>query len=69
MISNSETKGASVSKKIDDFNSEDRIGVKLLENSVHFLTGDVEESNINECIKWIIYENFCRRNATTRCDC
>ena len=45
-------------KKIDDFNASDRIGVKLLENSVHFLTGEIEEENINECIKWLVYENL-----------
>jgi ATP-dependent Clp protease protease subunit len=58
MISNSESKGAIVSKKIDDFNAEDRVGVKLLETSVHFLIGEIEEDNINECIKWIVYENL-----------
>ena len=45
-------------KKIDDFNAGDRIGVKLLENSVHFLVGEIDEENINECIKWIVYENL-----------
>lgn len=45
-------------KKIDDFNAEDRIDIKLLENSVFFLTGDIEEENINKCIKWITYENI-----------
>jgi ATP-dependent Clp protease protease subunit len=56
MISNS-TQGAIV-KKIDDFNASDRIGVKLLENSVHFLTGEIEEENVEECIKWLVYENL-----------
>jgi ATP-dependent Clp protease protease subunit len=45
-------------KKIDDFNAEDRIDIKLLENSVHFLTGEIDEENIGKCIKWITYENF-----------
>ena len=56
MISNS-TQGAAV-KKIDEFNASDRIGIKLLENSVHFLTGEITEENVNECIKWLIYENL-----------
>jgi ATP-dependent Clp protease protease subunit len=47
-----------MSKKIDEFNAADRVGVKLLENSVHFLIGDIEEDNIAECIRWIIYENL-----------
>lgn len=45
-------------KKIDDFNAEDRVDIKLLENSVHFLTGEIDEENIGKCIKWITYENF-----------
>jgi ATP-dependent Clp protease protease subunit len=56
MISNN-TQGAAV-KKIDEFNASDRIGIKLLENSVHFLTGEITEENVNECIKWLIYENL-----------
>ena len=56
MISNS-TQGAAV-KKIDEFNASDRIGIKLLENSVHFLTGEITEDNVNECIKWIVFENL-----------
>jgi ATP-dependent Clp protease protease subunit len=62
MISNS-TQGATV-KKIDEFNASDRIDLKLLENSVHFLSGEIDEENINECIKWIVYENFDPREKT-----
>lgn len=53
-------------KKIDDFNSSDRISAKLLENSVHFLTGEITEENVEECIKWIVFENLDtskRKNA------
>lgn len=45
-------------RKLDEFNASDKINVKLLENSVHFLTGEIDEDNINECIKWLIYENL-----------
>ena len=45
-------------KKFDEFNADDRISVKLLENSVYFLTGEITEENINDCIKWIVYENL-----------
>ena len=48
-------------KRIDDFNAEERVGIKLLENSVFFLTGDISEENINECIKWVVYENLDTR--------
>jgi len=58
MISNNnEPKGAAVSKKFDDFNAEDRIGVKLLENNIFYLFGEIDEANVAECIKWILYEN------------
>jgi ATP-dependent Clp protease protease subunit len=57
MISNSNLKGQTV-KKIDEFNAQDRIGVKLLENAIHFLTGDIEGENIQEAIRWIVYENL-----------
>jgi ATP-dependent Clp protease protease subunit len=59
MISNS-TQGAAV-KKIDEFNASDRVDLKLLENSVHFLSGEITDANVNDCIKWIIYENFDAR--------
>ena len=51
-------------KKIDDFNASDRVDLKLLENSVHFLSGEIDDENINECIKWIVYENFDSREKT-----
>jgi ATP-dependent Clp protease protease subunit len=57
MISNSSPK-EHILKKIDEFNAGDRIGVKLLENSIHFLSGEITEENVNECIKWIVYENL-----------
>jgi ATP-dependent Clp protease protease subunit len=45
-------------KKIDEFNANDRIDLRLLDNSIHFLTGDIDEENIEKCIKWITYENL-----------
>ncbi len=51
-------------KKIDEFNASDRVGVKLLENNVHFLVGEIDEENIAECIKWIVYENFDTKDKT-----
>jgi len=52
-------------KKFDDFNAEDRIGVKLLESSTHFLNGEIVEENVLDCIKWITYENLERRESKT----
>ena len=45
-------------KKIDDFDASERIGATLLANSIHFLTGEIEESIITECMRWIVYENL-----------
>lgn len=47
-----------MSKKIIDFNASDRVGSVLLENSIHFLNGEIGEENIAECIRWIVYENL-----------
>jgi len=45
-------------KKLEDFNAEDRIDLKLLENNTYFLTGEIAEENVGKCIKWLTYENF-----------
>jgi ATP-dependent Clp protease protease subunit len=50
-------------KKIDEFNAVDRIGVTLLDNHVHFLLGDISTENINETIKWIVYENLDKKQT------
>lgn len=41
-----------------DFSVNEKIGLSLLSNSVHFLTGVIHEMNIEQTIKWIIYENL-----------
>jgi ATP-dependent Clp protease protease subunit len=56
MISNRHI-GAFV-KKIDEFNAEDRIDLRLLENSVYYLTGEISEDSITPVIRWIMYENL-----------
>jgi len=42
----------------EEFNAEDRIGIKLLENSTHYLSGEINEERVGDCIRWIVYENF-----------
>lgn len=49
-------------RKLDEFNASDRIDAKLLDNSVHFLTGEIDEDNINAAIKWLVYENLDSRS-------
>ena len=43
--------------KEEYFGSQDRIGLNLLKNHIHFLMGDITTDNINEAIRWIVYEN------------
>jgi len=45
-------------KKLEDFNAEDRIDLKLLENSTHFINGEIDENSVGAAIKWLIYENL-----------
>lgn len=45
-------------KKLEDFNAEDRIDLKLLENNTHFLNGEIDEDSVGPAIKWLIYENL-----------
>jgi ATP-dependent Clp protease protease subunit len=58
MISSSELKGDIVSKKLDDFNAQDRQGIKFQDAGVHFLIGEITEDNVNEAVKWLAYENI-----------
>lgn len=48
-------------KKIEEFNAEDRIGIRLLESHVYHLHGEIDIENINDCIRWITYENLDHR--------
>jgi ATP-dependent Clp protease protease subunit len=36
----------------------DHIDQVLLKNNVHFLVGDITESNVTDTIKWILYHNL-----------
>lgn len=45
-------------KKLEEFSAEERINVKLQDNHIHFLVGEITEDNVNACIKWITYENL-----------
>jgi ATP-dependent Clp protease protease subunit len=45
-------------KDMDFIPAEDRINSGLLENHIHFLYGDIEESNTMDAMFWITYENL-----------
>lgn len=51
-------------KRLEDFTAQDRIDVKLLENHTHFLVGEIEQDTVNDCIKWITYENLDNKEKT-----
>jgi ATP-dependent Clp protease protease subunit len=58
MISNSTASRATMTKKFDEFNADDRMSVRFQESGVHFLVGEINEDNINQAIKWIVFENI-----------
>jgi len=41
-------------RKLEDFNAEDRIDLKLLENNTYFLNGEISEESVGPCAKWLI---------------
>ena len=45
-------------RKLEDFNAEDRIDLKLLENNTYFLNGEISEESVGPCAKWLICENL-----------
>lgn len=45
-------------KKLEDFIAEDRIDLKLLENSTYFINGEIDEDTVGPAVKWLIYENL-----------
>jgi ATP-dependent Clp protease protease subunit len=45
-------------KKLEDFNAEDRIDLKLLENSTYLINGEINEDSVGAAVKWLIYENI-----------
>ena len=52
-------------KKLEEFNAEDRVDVKLLENSTFYLYGEIDEDSVAKVIKWILYENFQYKDTKT----
>lgn len=47
-----------MSKRLDDFNAQDRQSVKFQDAGVHFLVGEITEDSVNDAIKWLTYENI-----------
>lgn len=51
-------------KKNDEFNSLDRIDLKLLENNIYFLNGELNTESICEVTKWFIFQSLDVRQKT-----
>jgi ATP-dependent Clp protease protease subunit len=49
-----------MTKRIDDsvIDAEDIIGLGLLKNHTHMITGDIDDDNIDKAIRWLLYENL-----------
>jgi ATP-dependent Clp protease protease subunit len=52
-------------KKLEEFNAEDRVELKLLEGSVYYLYGEIDDESIAGVIKWILYENLAHKETRT----
>ena len=48
-----------MTKKFDDsvIDAEDIIGLGLLKNHTHMITGDINDENVDKAIRWLLYEN------------
>ena len=46
-----------------DVSALEKIGLGLLNSHVHFLTGEIVEENVENAIKWIVYENLICGNS------
>ena len=43
--------------------ASEKINLALLDSHVHYLSGDIDELNVGEVIKWIIYENLVQEDG------
>ena len=49
----------SMTKKFDEsvIDAEDIIGLGLLKEHTHMITGDINDENVDKAIRWLLYEN------------
>jgi hypothetical protein len=38
--------------------ASEKIGIGLLNNHTHYLSGEINEETVGEVVKWLIYENL-----------
>jgi ATP-dependent Clp protease protease subunit len=46
------------------FDPDNAIDSKLLSNGIHYLSGDIAQENIDNAIKWLLYENLDPKEKT-----
>ena len=52
-------------KKYENWGAEDRIDVTLLDQDVHYLSGEITEENVAKAIKWILSANLAKKPKRT----
>ena len=52
-------------KKYDQYAAADRIDAHLHDNDIHYLTGEIDNENVTEAIKWIMSANLNRKPKKT----
>ena len=51
--------------KYDSWNSSDAVDRSLLDNDIHYLSGEITNENIGEAIKWILSANLIKKPKRT----
>ena len=52
-------------KKYDQYAAADKIDAHLHDNDIHYLTGEIDNDNTTEAIKWILSANLQRKPKKT----
>ena len=52
-------------KKFEQFTAEDRVEVNLIDNDIHYLSGEIAEENVARAIKWIVTANLSKKPKRT----
>ena len=54
-----------MTRKFDNsvIDADDIIGLGLLKNHTHIITGDIDDESVDKAIRWLLYENFSNENT------
>ena len=57
-----------MTRKFDNsvIDADDIIGLGLLKNHTHIITGDIDDESTDKAIRWLLYENFSNENKIGR---